>query len=94
MTAKTLVTFAAAVLTLTGVTATAHAAEAPAQTVAYADLDMASAAGVASFNRRVRAAAKAVCGDAPARRSLDETLRIERCVDGAIESHKRAATTA
>ncbi|MFC3713200.1 UrcA family protein [Sphingoaurantiacus capsulatus] len=91
---KTLTTFAAAVLSLAGVTATARAAPAPTQSVSYADLDLSSAAGVDSLNRRVRAAAKAVCGDAPARRGLAETIKIERCVDGAVESHKRGTTTA
>ncbi len=91
---KTLTTFAAAALTLAGLTTTAHAAPAPTQSVSYADLDLSSAAGVDSLNRRVRAAAKAVCGDAPARRGLAETIKIERCVDGAVESQKRAATTA
>jgi UrcA family protein len=86
---KTIATFVAAALTLASVTATAHAAEPARKTVAYADLDLSSPAGVDSFNRRVRAAAKNVCGDAPARRSLAEDIRIGRCVDGAIAGHKR-----
>lgn len=91
---KTLTTIAAAALTVLTLAAPAYAAEATKKTVAFADLDMSSPAGVASFNRRVRAAAKGVCGDAPAYRSLAENLSISRCVDGAIESHKRNATAA
>lgn len=87
------VTFAAASLALVAAAAPAHA-EVVAKKVAYADLDMSSPAGVSSFNRRVRAAAKTVCGDAPAYRSLAENMRIERCVDGAIDSHKRHPTIA
>ncbi len=90
---KAFVTIAAAALTVLTVTAPAHAAT-PAKRVAYTDLDLSSPAGVDSFNRRVRAAAKSVCGDAPAYRSLAENLRIARCVDDAIEGHKRATTTA
>lgn len=85
---KAVVTFTAAALTLLSVTAPALAAT-PAKRVAYTDLDLSSPAGVEAFNRRVRAAAKSVCGDAPAYRSLAENLRIARCVDGAIESHQR-----
>ena len=90
---KTFVTIAAAALTVLTVTAPAHAAEA-AKRVAYTDLDLSSPAGVETFNRRVRAAAKTVCGDAPAYRSLAENLRIARCVDGTIANHQRVATTA
>jgi UrcA family protein len=86
---KTFVTIAAAALTALTVTAPAHAAEASAKRVAFADLDLSSPAGVETLNRRVRAAAKSVCGDAPAHRSLAENLRIARCIDGAIESHQR-----
>lgn len=85
---KAFVTFTAVALTLLSVTAPALAAT-PAKRVAYTDLDLSSPAGVEAFNRRVRAAAKSVCGDAPAYRSLAENLRIARCVDGAIESHQR-----
>lgn len=85
---KAVATIAAAALTLLSVAAPAHAAS-PAKRVAYTDLDLASPAGVETLNRRVRAAAKSVCGDAPAYRSLAENLRIARCVDGAIESHQR-----
>lgn len=90
---KAFVTITAAALTVLTVTAPAHAAE-PAKRVAFTDLDMSSTAGVETFNRRIRAAAKTVCGDAPAYRSLAENLRIARCVDGAVESHQRTATTA
>lgn len=90
---KAFVTIAAAALTVLTVTAPAHAA-APAKRVAYTDLDLSSPAGVDSFNRRVRAAAKSVCGDAPAYRSLAENLRIARCVDDAVESHQRKPSRA
>jgi len=49
-------------LCLSGAMAPAHAAEAPAaQTVSYADLNLANAAGRATFDQRVKAAAEAVC---------------------------------
>ncbi len=91
---KAFVTIAAAALTVLAVSAPAHAAEPAAKRVAYTDLDLSSRAGVETFNRRIRAAAKSVCGDAPAYRSLAENLRIARCVNDATESHRRGATSA
>lgn len=91
---KAFVTIAAAALTVLTVTAPAHAGEPAVKRVATTDLNLSSSAGVEAFNRRVRAAAKSVCGDAPAYRSLAENLRIARCVDDAVDSSKRAATAA
>ena len=60
-------TILATVLTLSAITAApvlAAPADAVSATVSYADLNLASPAGVASLQHRVEAAAKRICGTA------------------------------
>ena len=83
-----LVTLTAAALAAMSFAAPAVAADA-GRTVAYGDLNMASTAGVETFNRRIHAAAKSVCGDAPGIRTLAETRWISRCVDTIVGDHQR-----
>jgi UrcA family protein len=83
-----LVTLTAAALAAVSFTAPATAADA-GRTVAYGDLDLGSPAGVEAFNRRIRAAAESVCGDAPGARSLAEAMWISRCVDATVADHRR-----
>ena len=88
-----LVTLTAAALAAVAFAAPATAAPAAVadagRIVTYGDLDLASPAGVEAFNRRIRAAAKSVCGDQPGVRTLAETMWISRCVDATVADHKR-----
>jgi UrcA family protein len=86
--------FAALVLGTTFVgaaTGPAHAATvtaAPSQVVFYGDLNLASAAGRAAYDARIRGAAKAVCAtglDSVAARSAEA-----QCVNAAVASAKPA----
>lgn len=68
--------------------APAHAApfdEARSMQVRHADLDLASAQGVTTLERRVRTAVKTVCGTADSR-DLDARARINVCRAGATAS--------
>lgn len=83
-----LVTLTAAALAAASFAAPALAADPVSSTVAYGDLNLSSPAGVEAFNRRVRAAAKVVCGDGPGFRSLAETRWIGRCIDETVGDHR------
>jgi UrcA family protein len=93
-----LVTLVAAALATLSFTAPASAADAPAPSRTVEVGNLSTPAGVEAFNRRVRHAAEAVCGDAPGVRPLAETRWISRCVDAAIASgrptQQAAASTA
>ncbi|GAA5052799.1 hypothetical protein GCM10023208_14100 [Erythrobacter westpacificensis] len=56
--------------------------------VRFGDLDVQSTDGQRRLESRIRAAARRVCGDAPKRLSLEETMDIRNCVnlarDGAM----------
>ena len=70
MFARTLSAFAAAGLTVATLAFATPIQAAPADedmvTIAIGDLDLSTADGAASFNRRVRAAARSICGTMPA----------------------------
>jgi UrcA family protein len=55
--------------------------------VSYAGLDLASAAGSARFERRLRSAARAVCGEAPLL-DLTQVAQLEACKADAIARAK------
>lgn len=82
-----LVTLTAAALAAMSFATSASAGEAPSRTIALSNLS--TPAGVEAFNREVRYAAKAVCGDFAGVRSLAETRAISRCVDATVASHSR-----
>lgn len=74
-------------ISLSGALAPANAAEVPAarvQTVSYADLNLSNAAGRATFDQRVKAAAESVCytGLNNAAAKTAES----RCVKNAVEA--------
>ena len=83
-----LATLAVAAATSLSFAAPASAAEpaAPARSVAVGDLS--TPAGVAAFDRRMRLAAEAVCGDSPGARALAESMRIRRCIGDVVTSHR------
>ena len=60
-------------------------------TVSYADLDLASEAGVARLNSRIKFAARQVCGIANL--DLRAAPEISRCREAAIEHATRATVT-
>lgn len=82
--------FAAAVAVTALLTGAATAAPA-GRSVAYGDLNLASAASAKHFDARVRAAARSVCGSADTR-DLVATRIVARCVDSTVAATKRAAT--
>lgn len=82
-----LTTLTAAALTAISFTTAAAAADLETRSRSVEVGDLSTPAGVASFSRRVRYAAEAVCGDAPGARSLAETLHIRRCIADAVASH-------
>ena len=82
-----LITLTAAALTAISFTAPALAADAGSPTRSVEVGNLSTPAGIEAFNRRMRYAAKAVCGDAPGYRSLAESLHINRCINDAIASH-------
>ena len=84
-----LVTLTAAALAALTFAAPASAAASASPSRAVAVGNLSTPAGVAAFNRRVRYAAKAVCGDAPGVRTLAETMWISRCVDKVVANHRR-----
>lgn len=67
------------------VPSTAEAAERPSTTVRYADLDLASPFGVATFHGRVKAAADRACGRAPLR-PFSEASAVAACRDELFRS--------
>ena len=58
--------------------ASAQAQELSAR-VGYADLDLASDAGVARFDQRIDAAVEQVCGDRLGQQALSATMAIRKC---------------
>lgn len=78
---------AAAALANVAVAVPAHAAEpsAPTASVRYADLDLATPDGVARLDRRIRIAAKSVCGEADPR-DLARMAPVQQCRAKAIVS--------
>ena len=85
---KKLVALTAAALAAASFAAPALAGDPASWTVAYGDLNLSSPAGVDAFNRRVRAAAKVVCGDGAGVRSLAETRWIGRCIDETVGDYR------
>ena len=75
-------------LSLSGALAPANAAEvqgqARVQTVSYADLNLANAAGRATFDQRVKAAAESVC--ATGLNDVAAKTAESRCVKAAVEA--------
>ena len=71
---STAIALAAVVLPLS----TATANELRSATVEYADLNLATSAGQAALDRRIRRAVNAVCGPMQNRPSLDATVRLCR----------------
>ena len=67
----------------------AHADEAPARTVRYADLNVNTPAGAAVLYQRIRYAAEQVCGDVNARQ-LKEAMAAKACVAQAVDAGVRA----
>lgn len=53
--------------------------------VSYADLDIASPAGRASFDRRIKQAARQACGDATRERDLQLQSDKRQCFRAAVE---------
>ena len=85
---KKLVALTAAAFAAASFTVPALAADPASRTVAIGDLNLSSPAGADAFHRRVRAAAKSVCGDAPGKRSIAETMWIGRCVDETVDDYR------
>lgn len=83
MFARTLSAFAAAGLTVATLAFATPIHAAPADedvvTIAIGDLDLSTADGAASFNRRVRAAARSICGTVPA--DLNMRRQVAECQD-------------
>ncbi|KUR72415.1 hypothetical protein AQZ52_03920 [Novosphingobium fuchskuhlense] len=81
-------------LVLAAQPALAHPAEAPAnpelivahRLVSYADLDLATAAGQARFDARLRRAASAVCENNAGPHPLAEAMEARRCYRDALQS--------
>jgi UrcA family protein len=71
-----------------GARAADTAADFPARTVHYADLNLETQAGAAILYKRIRNAAEQVCGDVDSQR-LELAVRVKACVDGAIASSVR-----
>lgn len=82
---RNLVMTVAAVLLAAGTVARANevAADVPARTVHYADLNLNTDAGVAVLYKRIRNAAEAVCGDA-GERDAARMAATRACVDRAV----------
>lgn len=72
-----------------GLSTVAHAA--PAETIVrrqvlnYADLNLATPSGKATFNTRLRGAAETVCGPDTGSRSLDEVADYKACMAKAVQ---------
>jgi UrcA family protein len=79
--------FAAALSALTGAAAHAQTASfdsvTQSQSVSYADLDLASQAGVKTLTTRINSAAKTVCGPAPEYR--DSRTAYDACIKSAVD---------
>lgn len=88
---KALFASAAVAATLVFVVAPASA-ETRTRTVSYADLDLRSDAGVDTLNRRVKTAARIVCGTAAAP-GYAEMRDMLQCRERAISSANRAVVT-
>ena len=71
-------TFALIPLLAASLAASAQAQELSVR-VGYGDLDLASDAGVARFDRRIDAAIEQVCGDGLGQRPLSKVLAILKC---------------
>jgi len=73
----------AAALTFTAAAAGPAQAEPRSRTVSYADLDLSRQAGQATFTKRVKAAATAVCDNGL---SLRDRLEYRRCVNATVNA--------
>ena len=86
MFARTISAFAAAGLTVATLALATPLRAAPADeeavTVTIGDLDLASADGAARFDRRLRAAARSICGTMPA--GLDMQKQVADCQEEVI----------
>jgi UrcA family protein len=69
----------AAVTAVTAAPALAVSPEASARTVSYADLNLATPAGVAALHHRIAAAVETVCGSYNGVVTLAETVEIDKC---------------
>jgi UrcA family protein len=83
----TLATIAA--LTLSTAAIGAYAAENPARTVHYSDLDLGTQAGATVLYNRIRQAAEQVCGN-PDLRQLAETAAAKACIHRAVSTSVHA----
>jgi len=87
---------AAAALTVASalvVPTVSQAADLASVTISYADLDLASAAGADSLQRRINFAARVVCGYEDSRQ-YDVVIATNTCRSGAIEGTRPAYETA
>ena len=88
MFARTLSAFAAAGLTVATLAFATPLRAAPADedvvTVAIGDLDLSTAEGATRFDRRVRRAARSICGDLPA--GLDMQQQVADCREEVLSS--------
>jgi UrcA family protein len=62
--------------------------------VSYSDLNLTSAAGKQTFERRIASAAVAVCGNPAAQRDLVASAHRKRCVMAALDSARPAVELA
>jgi UrcA family protein len=86
---KTLTALVAAALAASALSAPAAAAQADETSVvvSYAGLDLANPADAARFERRLKAAARAVCSEAPLL-DLGLSAKIQACQDDAVARAK------
>lgn len=92
MTIRKLATFAAVAIALAATPAFAAPSEGKTRVVRYADLNLATPAGVAALHRRVTAAVDAVCGVSMDAISQDESLQIDKCrMETRMQAEQRIA---
>lgn len=88
---------AAVALSLSGLTLTsvvqAETRSYRTAAVAYGDLDLASAAGQATLQSRIKAAVRRVCGSGMGRQALSAAMDAQRCHAEAMASAKRASVS-
>jgi UrcA family protein len=88
---------AAVALSLSGLTLTsvvqAETRSYHTAAVAYGDLNLASEAGQATLQSRIKAAVRRVCGSGVGRATLSEVLDEQRCHAQAMASAKRASVS-
>lgn len=76
---RTLTTVATVAAALASASAIAAPTETKSRAVDYADLNLATPAGVATLHHRIAAAISAVCGGFEGGLTLEETMDIEKC---------------